>query len=239
MNDPERLLDGHLEPHVAELLRSMQGDVPPAAAENKRRICATAAASAPWQQSAPVPVSSRLLRNAFWIGIAAVIVGAVVVATSSRSSGGAASAAPGGTEPAEVAVPPVPTETTAAAEIPSVRVDELPSAPSSTERATSPTRREPALGVEDELKTIVAAQSALTASRPLATLSQIARYRATFPTPHFSGEADALEVQALAALGRSDEARTKAKRFVATHPDSPYTQRVRSAAALNGGGDEH
>ncbi|MBN9166627.1 MAG: hypothetical protein J0I07_37180, partial [Myxococcales bacterium] len=58
---------------------------------------------------------------------------------------------------------------------------------------------------------------------------QVSSYRATFREQHFSAEADALEVQALANLGRHAEARSKANAFERAHPSSPYMQRVRSA----------
>jgi hypothetical protein len=152
-----------------------------------------------------------------------------------------------GVEHAVAPASSAPTTETTAIAIPSLRVDELPAASSSvarppSTRASSERRKPGALpeaALEDELQNIYAAQAALTANRPAVTLDLVARYRSSFRAPRFSDEADALEVQALMALGRRDEATTKAERFIVTYPDSPYGQRVRSAAGLNGRAGEH
>lgn len=125
---------------------------------------------------------------------------------------------------------------------PSLRVDELPTA-KPTSAASAPARpfASPSSGAqgsgaqsqgqatEDELAAIDAARAALTAGDAANALDRVTRYKKTFRAPQFLDEADALEVQALARLGRTDEARAKADRFVEVHPRSPYTQRVRSA----------
>jgi hypothetical protein len=125
--------------------------------------------------------------------------------------------------------------------MPSVRVDELPTAapPAEVARPSSAASvaKHEAPKLEDELAVIDAARGALAGGRPAVTLSHLHRYRSEFRAPHFVDEADALEVQALAALGRTDEAQTKAKTFLEAHPSSPYTQRVRSAAGLRTGGN--
>lgn len=84
----------------------------------------------------------------------------------------------------------------------------------------------------DELKAVDDARAAFVDGRHDLTLGRIASYRQTFPSGRFVAEIDALEVQALAALGRRAEARAKAARYLAEHPRSPYAQRVRAAAAL-------
>jgi hypothetical protein len=86
--------------------------------------------------------------------------------------------------------------------------------------------------IDDEIALIDAARAALTAGRSEETLAKLGAYRSTFAEPHFGDEADTLEIQALAALGRSEEARRKADRFLSTHEKSPYAQRVRSAVGL-------
>ena len=84
-----------------------------------------------------------------------------------------------------------------------------------------------------EIAAIDKARGALTTERPAEALARVQTYRSTFAAPHFADEADAIEVQALAALGRKDEARRKGEEFLTRRPRSPYAQRVRSAAGLN------
>jgi hypothetical protein len=258
MSEPTRLLDGDLPADIAAVLRSATRDVPPAEEEEKRRICATAAEGALW--SAP-PARPRPRREVAWIGLAVAVVS---IGAAGLRYGGAPSAPealptqltgapPNTVMPLTESEPPV-------AALPSLRVEELPSALTASEASEGTARgdvprakttsspaapativtaaRAPAreaTNVADELKLIDAARGALAAGEPAAAHSHIQRYRSSFPNPHFVDEADALEVQALAALGRSDEARTKAKLFLHAHPGSPYTQRVRSAAGLPSG----
>ena len=91
-----------------------------------------------------------------------------------------------------------------------------------TESPTSDT------SIDAELAAIEAARGVLASGHASDALARVHDYRTTFATPHFSDEADVIEVQALAALGRGDEARTKAQRFLAAHPRSPYAQRIRA-----------
>lgn len=125
-----------------------------------------------------------------------------------------------------------------------LRVEDLPSAvvdPQGARRRAEPPARA-AKGTTgaasaspelvDEIAIIDQARGALAAHRPADTLAQLKGYRTTFTSPHFSEEADALEIQALAAIGRTDEARRKAEQFLAMHAQSPYAQRVRSAAGI-------
>ena len=87
--------------------------------------------------------------------------------------------------------------------------------------------------IDAEIAAIDKARGALTTERPAEALARVQTYRSTFAAPHFADEADAIEVQALAALGRKDEARRKGEEFLTRRPRSPYAQRVRSAAGLN------
>jgi len=256
MSDPERLLDGPLSAEVESLLRSADVDAPVEVEDKQRRLLAVAAATTPWVTPRAVTASSSNLRNVGWIGLAAA---ALVAATfgigalgSSPPSSGASPAASAtvssptrdprpfdgdranGVERARVAEGmPDEARSTRPYLVPSLRVDELPSAtPPRDTRApqTSPKAR-PEASVEDELQAIDAARGALAARRPARALAHLDHYRSVFRDPHFVDEADALEVQALAALGRSAEAQAKAEQFFTSHPGSPYTQRVRSATA--------
>ena len=246
MSDPQRLLDGALPPEVASLLRSAETDDPHAIDEKKDRLLAIAATSSPWATSQAQTASSGL-RTARWIGLAAVMIvgGSIAVSALSSSDGPRTSSVRPtvATSTEQGSKPEAAPETEAAPAtpigVPSLHIDELPSAaPPASVHPTAPAAlptapRAETVTVEDELKTIDAARAALTARRPDETLARVQRYRVAFREPHFVAEADALEVQALAAVGRTEEARTKAEQFFRTHPGSPYTQRVRTAAGAS------
>jgi len=83
--------------------------------------------------------------------------------------------------------------------------------------------------LEDELKAVDEARAAFVGHDPALALERVTSYRRRFPAGHFMDETEALEIQALVALGRKEEARSRAGRFLALHPESPYAQRVRSA----------
>lgn len=248
MSDPERLLDSALPPELASLLRSAEVDTPPEIEDKQRRVMALAATSAPWASAPASTQSSSALRTAGYVALAAVVIvagsigiGALSSTTTSRDVS-TSSALPANAEPVADSREPAyakETEETsplrAPVVVPSLGVHDLPSAAPPVEvrpsHAAAGSRGDTGPSVEDELKTIDAARGALAAQRPAQALAYVQRYRIAFRDPHFVAEADALEVQALVALGRTDEARAKAERFFQTHPGSPYTQRVRSATS--------
>lgn len=248
MSEPERLLDGPLPPEVESLLRSAERDDPREIEDKRERLLAAAAIGAPWASSQSRTASSSTVRSARWIGLAAAVIAGASLgigmfwssSTPSTSSvPNAGVTAPTSPDQAPRAIASSSTESTTAVPVavPSLHIDDLPSAAPPPSARPSPAsvanaRNEAAArSVEDELATIDAARGALAARRPAETLSRVQRYRVVFPEPHFVAEADALEVQALAALGRTEEARTKAEQFFRAHPGSPYTQRVRSATS--------
>ncbi len=261
MSELKPLLDGSLAPELAEMLRSAELDEPTDVDRRERRLLAVLGASAGTPSAAPsVPASGieRLVSTAKWgVPLLMVIAGGAIALSSGWSARPAPP--PRAATPAEVAPTASPAATAAngaaalsAIDAPSaaVRVEDLPSvanppaprepaprasgAPAQGESSpATPAAIAPSPTIADELAVIDAARAALAAGRPADALSRTQGYRTAFATPHFSDEADTLEIQALAALGRAAEARAKAESFVAAHPSSPYVQRVRSAAGLN------
>jgi hypothetical protein len=55
------------------------------------------------------------------------------------------------------------------------------------------------------------------------------RYDASYPAGTFRPESMALQIEALAHLGRTERARALGRAFVAAHPDSPLVGRVQRA----------
>ncbi|AKV00582.1 hypothetical protein AKJ09_07245 [Labilithrix luteola] len=150
-------------------------------------------------------------------------------------------------EPAKTTTLPEPSPTfsspASASPASSLRVEDLPNAENKAKRApaasasaapkpSTSAAQDATATIDGEIAAIDAARASLAAGRSSEALSKVQSYRRSFPAPHFAGEADALEIQALAALGRTDEARQKADRFLASRPQSPYAQRVRQAVGL-------
>ncbi len=235
----KRLLDESIAPEMRDLLRSAEKDGPPAPKQRQDRILA-AIAGASAAAAVAVTRASTMLRVAKWTVPALGIVGLAWVITSSRTSESPPSVPP---EPPAMTAPaadraaarpepqaPPPSAAIRVEDLPTVvSARPVPTTPRAPERSV-PSTEEPS--IDAELAAIDAARGALTAQRAGDALARVLRYRATFATPHFADEADAIEVQALAALGRTDEARAKAETFLAMRPRSPYAQRVRAAVGM-------
>jgi hypothetical protein len=240
----KRLLDDAIAPDLAALLRSAETDTRESDRAREDRIIAAIAAATPVAGAsvASPHVVRRLARVAKWAApaIGAVLIGAFVATSeSTRSSAPTAPKSP--RTSAEPTAPPADTPESPVG----VRVEDLPSAgpvrsaspPVASARTTTKVEDEPAPSppaapsIDSELAAIDAARAAVASGQASEALARVTSYRATFTTPHFADEADALEVQALALAGRSELARQKAETFLARHPKSPYAQRVRSAVA--------
>jgi hypothetical protein len=87
-----------------------------------------------------------------------------------------------------------------------------------------------------EVTALERAQAALGARRTEAALRALDQYEATFPAGRLASEATVLRVQALLAQGDEQDASLVADRFIAAHPDSSYSRRIRD---LVHGAEEH
>jgi hypothetical protein len=228
MTEMKRLFDEALSADAARILRSAEGDAPSSAEEKQARIIA-AYGSMPSVGAPSAGALDAMRRRRRWAALAGTIVIAGVLAGWQSMPRSAEQHSPPATPPATTTAPLMasPLPPPAAVER-SMRVEDLPAAPQPAASASA--RHLPtSVGVEDELIAIDMARAALTAGRAEEALGRIADCRKKFPHPRYAEEADALEVQALATMGRRDEARTKAALFFAAHPDSPYDKRLRAA----------
>ena len=73
------------------------------------------------------------------------------------------------------------------------------------------------------------ARTALVQGEPARALDRLQKHRRTFLNPMLAEERDAMEVEALARLGRTEEARSKADAFRRRSPDSLFMPTVQSA----------
>lgn len=101
-----------------------------------------------------------------------------------------------------------------------------------TPRAAAPVKAAaapvPDSSLSEQVQSLDRARLALAARDSSSALSEIARYRATWPSGVFLTEASVLEIEALAARGERSTARARAADFVAAHPDSPQADRLRA-----------
>lgn len=125
--------------------------------------------------------------------------------------------------------PPVRTETPAApAATPAApALQPAPAAPHPRRHHLAPA---PVAGdLRAEIALLDAARAAAAGGDDARALALLQRYDATFPAGTFRPESTALQVEALAHLGRAERARVLGRSFIAAHPNSPLVDRVRRA----------
>jgi len=93
-------------------------------------------------------------------------------------------------------------------------------APSASSTPTS------AADIRAEIALVDAARAAVKSGDPERALALLHRYDATYPAGAFRPEVAALRIESLAADGQTDLARTRARDFIAAHPDSPLSTRL-------------
>lgn len=143
---------------------------------------------------------------------------------------------------AGVAVPAAPS---ASQEAPAAVVPSAEPRPVSAPSASAPAPRRVASaavppaaapaddGLEAETGLLRKAQEDLRAGRPGSALAALEEHDADFKNGVLHEERLAQHILALCALGRTDEARAEARRFLAASPRSPMAERVRTSC----GGD--
>jgi hypothetical protein len=105
-------------------------------------------------------------------------------------------------------------------------------APVPAARPAAPFRRHAATpDLRGEIALIDAARTALRASAPERALSLLDHHRRSYAHGAFAPEAAVLRIEALEAAGRTGEARSLARGFLAKHPDSPLSDRVAGIAS--------
>ncbi len=84
----------------------------------------------------------------------------------------------------------------------------------------------------EQIALLDAARAAAAANAGRRALELLRRYEEKYPTGSFRPEAVALKVEVLVKLGRTDEARALAERFVAQHRGTLLARRVAELAGL-------
>ena len=104
-----------------------------------------------------------------------------------------------------------------------------PAAASRRSRTTTPTAT---AAVTEQTAFVDAARAAVAERSDRRALEILRRYQEKYPAGLFRPEATALKVEALVHLGRDDEARALAERFVAEHRGTLLGARVAEIAGL-------
>jgi TolA-binding protein len=177
-----------------------------------------------------LPVRSARSRRAAW-----VLVPAFVLAGGSALAwwAGARETAPPPVTPAGREAPPEPVRATpriARAPAP-VQVPEV--SPPDSPVVAAPSEPAPPLDDDGDLAAVMIAFRQAQALRDVDDEAALARWRELrrrHPRSDLAPEIDFYLVDALVALGRLDEAREEARRFVRRHPASPHVERMRELA---------
>lgn len=96
-----------------------------------------------------------------------------------------------------------------------------------SQSSATPSASTAAATLLEELALINSVRAALAKNAASAALRSLDEYASKYPSGGLTMEALVLRVSALAALGDRASAKRLADEFLATHPDSPYAQRLR------------
>lgn len=137
--------------------------------------------------------------------------------------------------PAEPQVDPVVVSATSpVAEIPSIDVRSLPSSkPADVKRPSSEVENTAPAAEESESSLLNRAHAAVS-SNPDHALSLTAEHSRRFARGMLVQEREVIAVEALARLGRTDEARARATMFHSNYPNSAYRRRIDAALDQRG-----
>jgi hypothetical protein len=234
MKDPSPLLDHELPEEIASLLRAADEDVHPNPAAQGERLLAQFGEAAPSMTLTLTRRFASLRAAVVYTGLAAAAGLAAFGwhASTDESPSPAPRVAPIVAAPA---IPPAESVSEPPSTLPSVDVSALPPSPREPRRAPARAaakteRSNPSL--DEELARIDRARGLLGSGKPSEALAEVKAYRREYAAQSFADEADSLEVRALAALGRTSEARVLAERFLTKRPGSPYAEPVRAAVGM-------
>lgn len=164
-------------------------------------------------------------RSAPWLGLAAAAVATVALVGVTLSMTGAAGVE-ATTAPAQpLARPAPPPASVDAPPVAAVSVDALPSVvlPKPPAPALAPTPR------CDDVSLVDTADTELRAGNPSRALAVAREHEQRCPAGALVQERERIAIEALVDLGRSDQARARARAFEERYPSSPHVGRIRRA----------
>jgi TolA-binding protein len=213
MKDPTRLLDASADEYELMLLRAAASEQPPAAAAQRL-------AERLGVRPAQLPHAAAGRLSLVPVGVLAVgitLAGVVWFAAQPARPSAATVPQPAVERRAPAALPEAPSPAASASPPPSP-------APSPEPRATEAVQ-DSSLALE--IARIDAIRRLLTSDRVQAASAALQDYQRDFPSGVLRQEADVLSIEAVQRAGDRRRARQLASRFLAQHPDSPHSARVR------------
>ena len=240
--DPTRLLDDvGRAPGLRDGLRSAAETLHPPCdvdAGTRRLEAAIRRGAIPPEPPVPGPILMARLYSpsALVLGIGIIGIAALVVAPRFTAPGVAPALVHVATEPA-----PLPRPAMMVVAAPDVSAGMLVNEPPAAAIVTPETRDHPSAhsitppsapqaSWRAEMLQLERARSLLR-SDPAAALGAARAGQRAFPTGLYGEERDAIEIQALDALGRVSEVHAHAERFLARHPRGPFSESVRALEA--------
>jgi hypothetical protein len=234
MKDLNRLLEEPgADPLEVSLVQLARSEGP--SAESRRRILAGLAAGiVAGTISAPSDAAQKAAHSAAssvavkW-GVAGVIaIGAAVVAfLSLQPKAHVPVVAPLSNTPTVSAVPvTAPTTAVSGELVPVTKVEDLPTLMDGPGADSPKSVGAPSLA--EEVAAIKSAKGALASGNAAQALRELDAYKLHFPRGRLAQEATVVRIEALIGSGNQAAASTVADHFLAAHPDSPYSARVRT-----------
>jgi hypothetical protein len=238
------MMDPEMGAFERELLGSWSAEQPSAAARDRAMALGTVAATAALagaagvsaSAAAPNAISATTLAVAKWLAIGTAVTGAAVGGATYLRQSPAAEEAPAPTAVATVrsgatTLParPVTVAPSAAAVDSATRAAATASAtadgpPRVRERSVAPP------GLSEQIDAIDRARAAITAGDGARATQLVDDYERRFPRGVFVQEAEVLRIEARVLRGDRAGAARAAERFLAAHPNSPHSARLRALA---------
>ena len=227
MKDPRRLLEGDGTDFERALLGAVADERPPADLERRMRIgiglvgagvgasAVAKAAPASWGQAV----------------VASIVAAGLAVGGAFVAFGGSEEPEPPA-PPSVPAPPPAPEpapeaeEATVAEPAPEpVKASDLPAKPSP--KAAEPAKKgATAPDVEEEIRLLDQARSAVRGGSSSQALALLKRYEQRFPRGQLRQEVAVLRMEALYQSGDKERASALGRKFLSEHPNSPHVERV-------------
>jgi hypothetical protein len=214
----------------AVLFALLRGSAPDAANVPALPVSAATPVASSDERPAPLPVPGAPVSNGRTTARPGVPPDSEPPAVAPDTAPLAPTTAPG--EPAEVSPP----SERKAAETPRPNEKHLPPSERAEPRATSRApvatsesspapARAPSASAPSETALLRDARLALNGD-PAGALALTEQHRREYPSGGFAQEREVIAITALARLGRTSEARSRAERFRSAYPTSPYIERV-------------
>jgi len=232
MSDPERWLNGDGEGDALErdLLASLRKVDPPDGAKavawdaiatrvaGAAGVAAIGTAAATGLRGASFALKAAATKIALGVTLAGATVGGVAVWVHVRAASHAAPSPAHAEGPGPVVAPEASEGLASVPVIP--ERSPSPSAPAATRSAPDRPHGD-RLGAESALLT--EARAELRRGDVTAAQATLARMQAAFPNGVLGQEREVLAIEVLAASGKTDAARRRARAFIEAHPESPHS----------------